>query len=314
MGSVCGTTLALLDAGVPIKDTVAGIAMGMIADGDNHAILSDILGSEDHHGDMDFKVAGTREGITAIQMDIKVKGLKPEVLQSALDQARDGHLHILDRMAEALSEPRENLSPYAPANKAVIIPTDKPDSGIAIWAKSTTSGLAVVLGLVNAPIPLPPGSDEELDLSGSGTVYGDPGTIFPLGIYLAGSTSSFTLTAPSGFPLRIERRNDITVPVASGWTITNAGSPWLVSGDAVGASNVLYKRVYGSTDDSAMTNGRLRLMKGVYLITDPLGLTFKQTTDDGTTQAPPSIRMTFNGKSKIFLFSHPCCLLTQCIS
>lgn len=190
-----------------------------------------------------------------------------------------------------VGDPPMNLTQTA----QVIIPTDKPDSGIAIWAKSTTSGLAVVLGLVNAPIPLPPGSDEELDLSGSGTVYGDPGTIFPLGIYLAGSTANFTLTAPSGFPLRIERRNDITVPVASGWTITNAGSPWPVSGDAVGASNVLYKRVYGSTDGSAMSNGRLRLMKGVYLITDPLGLTFKQTTDDGTTQAPPSIRMTFNG-------------------
>ena len=190
-----------------------------------------------------------------------------------------------------VGDPPLNLTQTA----QVIIPADKPDSGIAIWAKSTTSGLAVVLGLVNAPIPLPPGSGEELDLSGSGTVYGDPGTIFPLGIYLAGSTANFTLTAPSGFPLRIERRNDITVPVASGWTITNAGSPWPVSGDAVGASNVLYKRVYGSTDGSAMTNGRLRLMKGVYLITDPLGLTFKQTTDDGTTQAPPSIRMTFNG-------------------
>ncbi|WP_140419334.1 hypothetical protein [Sphingobium sp. Z007] len=190
-----------------------------------------------------------------------------------------------------VGDPPMNLTQTA----QVIIPTDKPDSGIAIWAKSTTSGLAVVLGLVNAPIPLPPGSDEELDLSGSGTIYGDPGTIFPLGIYLAGSTANFTLTAPSGFPLRIERRNDITVPVASGWTITNAGSPWPVSGDAVGTSNALYKRVYGSTDGSAMTNGRLRLMKGVYLITDPLGLTFKQTTDDGTTQAPPSIRMTFNG-------------------
>ncbi|HBF23869.1 MAG TPA: polyribonucleotide nucleotidyltransferase, partial [Planctomycetes bacterium] len=125
MATVCGGCLSMMDAGVPLKAPVAGIAMGMIADGDNHAILSDILGSEDHHGDMDFKVAGTREGITALQMDIKVKGLKPEVLQSALDQARDGRLHILDRMADSLAEPREKLSPYAPANKAVTIPTDK---------------------------------------------------------------------------------------------------------------------------------------------------------------------------------------------
>lgn len=190
-----------------------------------------------------------------------------------------------------VGDPPMNLTQTA----QVIIPAGNKDAGIAIWAKMQTSGLAVVMGLVNAPEPLPGGSDENLDLSGSGTVYGDPGTIFPLGIYLAGSTANFTLTAPSGFPLRIERRNEITVPVASGWNITNAGSPWPVSGDAVGSSNVLYKRVYGGTDGSSMSNGRLRLMKGVYLITDPLALAFAQTTDDGTTQTPASIRMTFSG-------------------
>ncbi|MFX4087980.1 hypothetical protein ACKU27_23095 [Sphingobium yanoikuyae] len=193
-------------------------------------------------------------------------------------------------------DPPMNLTQSA----QVIIPSSTPDAGIAIWAKSTTSGIAVVLGLVNAPEPQPGGSDEELDLSGSGTVYGDPGTIFPLGIYLAGSTANFTLTVPSGFPLAIERRNEITVPVASQWTITNAGSPWPVSGDAVGSSNVIYKRVYSgsggaSSDNSSMVSGRLRLMRHIYLVTEPLALSFKQTTNDGTTQTPSSIRMTFSG-------------------
>tara|TARA_A100001391_G_scaffold96706_3_gene64132 strand:+ start:7049 stop:10873 length:3825 start_codon:yes stop_codon:yes gene_type:complete len=190
-----------------------------------------------------------------------------------------------------VGDPPMNLTQTA----QVIIPSGNKDAGIAIWAKMQTSGLAVVMGLVNAPEPLPGGSDEDLDLSGSGTVYGDPGTIFSLGIFLAGSTGNFTLTAPNNFPLRIERRNEITVPVASQWNITNAGSPWPVSGDAVGASNVIYKRVYGSTDGSSMVNGRLRLMKGVYLITDPLALAFKQTNNDGTTQTPASIKMTFSG-------------------
>lgn len=196
----------------------------------------------------------------------------------------------------AVGDPPMNLTQTA----QVIIPNSTPDAGIAIWAKSTTSGIAVVLGLVNAPEPQPGGSDEELDLSGSGTVYGDPGTIFPLGIYLAGSTSNFTLTVPSGFPLAIERRNEITVPVASQWNITNAGSPWPVSGDAVGLSNVIYKRVYTgsggtSSDNSSMVSGRLRLMRHIYLATDPLALSFKQTTNDGTTQAPARIRLTFSG-------------------
>ncbi|MCC4257014.1 hypothetical protein [Sphingobium lactosutens] len=193
-------------------------------------------------------------------------------------------------------DPPMNLTQTA----QVVIPTGNKDAGIAIWAKMQTSGLAVVMGLVNAPEPLPGGSDEELDLSGSGTVYGDPGTIFPLGIYLAGSTASFTLTAPSSFPLRIERRTEISVPVASQWNITSAGSPYAVGGDAVSTSNVLYKRVYSgsggaSSDNSQMINGRLRLMRHIHLASDPLALNFKQTTNDGTTQTPASIRLTFSG-------------------
>ncbi len=114
MASVCGSTLSLLDAGVPIKNAVAGIAMGLIAEDGRHAVLSDIQGLEDHLGDMDFKVAGTREGVTALQMDIKIKGLSYEILSQALTQARAGRLHILDRMEETISEPRADMSPYAP--------------------------------------------------------------------------------------------------------------------------------------------------------------------------------------------------------
>jgi polyribonucleotide nucleotidyltransferase len=114
MASVCGGTLSLLDAGVPIKAPVAGIAMGLIKEGEKIAILSDILGDEDHLGDMDFKVCGTSEGITSIQMDIKIGGVTREIMEKALAQARDGRKHILGEMAKALSEPRKDISAYAP--------------------------------------------------------------------------------------------------------------------------------------------------------------------------------------------------------
>ena len=111
MATVCGGTLALMDAGVPIKAPVAGVAMGLVSDGDRFAILTDIAGQEDHYGDMDFKVAGTRKGITALQMDIKIKGLRREILEQALEQARAGRLHILGQMAASLEKPRaEHLS------------------------------------------------------------------------------------------------------------------------------------------------------------------------------------------------------------
>jgi polyribonucleotide nucleotidyltransferase len=114
MAAVCGGTLSLMDAGVPIRAPVAGIAMGLIKDSDRVAILSDILGDEDHLGDMDFKVCGTSKGVTAIQMDIKIDGLSREILAKALDQARDGRLHILGKMLSALPQTRDDLSPYAP--------------------------------------------------------------------------------------------------------------------------------------------------------------------------------------------------------
>ncbi len=125
MATVCAGTLALMDAGVPIKKPVTGIAMGLITDEDkNFAVLSDILGDEDHLGDMDFKVTGTRDGITATQMDIKVDGLSYEVLEKALLQARDGRLHIMDKIMETMDEPRADLKPHAPRMETIIIPKD----------------------------------------------------------------------------------------------------------------------------------------------------------------------------------------------
>ena len=114
MASVCGTSLALMDAGVPIKAPVAGIAMGLVLDGDRHAVLSDILGDEDHLGDMDFKVAGTKNGITALQMDIKIQGITREIMQKALAQASEGRAHILDKMNEVLPTHRDQMSDWAP--------------------------------------------------------------------------------------------------------------------------------------------------------------------------------------------------------
>jgi polyribonucleotide nucleotidyltransferase len=125
MASVCGGTLALMDAGVPIKSPVAGIAMGLIKEGDNSVVLSDILGLEDHLGDMDFKVTGTRDGVCALQMDIKIAGVTKGLMKDALDQAREGRLHILGEMLKALPEPRASLSPHAPRIFTIHINPDK---------------------------------------------------------------------------------------------------------------------------------------------------------------------------------------------
>src|SRR4051812_41961801 len=124
MASVCGSTLSLMDAGVKIKKPVAGIAMGLIKEGDDYVVLSDIAGVEDHLGDMDFKVAGTERGITALQMDIKITGVTFDILRSALEQAQKGRLFILDKMQEALSETRAELSPYAPRITSIKIDPD----------------------------------------------------------------------------------------------------------------------------------------------------------------------------------------------
>jgi polyribonucleotide nucleotidyltransferase len=124
MATVCAATLALLDGGAPLKKPVAGIAMGLVKEQDRVAILSDILGNEDHLGDMDFKVAGTKDGITACQMDIKIRGISMAIMRDALAQAREGRMHILGKMAEAIAEPRADLSPFAPRLTTLMIPVD----------------------------------------------------------------------------------------------------------------------------------------------------------------------------------------------
>ena len=125
MATVCGSSLALMDAGVPLKRPTAGIAMGLILEGERFAVLSDILGDEDHLGDMDFKVAGTEEGITSLQMDIKITGINEEIMRVALDQAKAGRLHILGEMAKALTGARAELGEFAPRIETLKIPTDK---------------------------------------------------------------------------------------------------------------------------------------------------------------------------------------------
>ena len=125
MGSVCGSTLSLMDAGVPIKSPVSGVAMGLVKDGDNYTILTDIQGMEDALGDMDFKVAGTKQGVTAIQMDIKIAGITKDILEDALAQAYRGRMHIMDIMLSTISEPRTELSPFAPRIITLLIDPDK---------------------------------------------------------------------------------------------------------------------------------------------------------------------------------------------
>jgi polyribonucleotide nucleotidyltransferase len=125
MASICGTSLALMDAGVPIKSHVAGVAMGLVKENDQYAVLTDILGDEDHLGDMDFKVAGTHNGVTALQMDIKIDGITEAIMQKALEQAREGRMHILGLMDQAIQGPRQEMSAYAPRILTMRVPSDK---------------------------------------------------------------------------------------------------------------------------------------------------------------------------------------------
>ncbi|MBP11027.1 MAG: polyribonucleotide nucleotidyltransferase [Acidiferrobacteraceae bacterium] len=148
MATVCGTSLSLMDAGVNIKAPVAGVAMGLIKEGENFAVLTDILGDEDHLGDMDFKVAGTREGVTALQMDIKIEGINREIMEQALNQARSGRLHILAEMEKALPGPRPEMSEYAPRITTMRIPTEKirdviGKGGVTIRAISESTGATI---------------------------------------------------------------------------------------------------------------------------------------------------------------------------
>ncbi len=156
MATVCGSSLALMDAGVPLKAPVAGIAMGLIKEGNDFAVLSDILGDEDHLGDMDFKVAGTANGVTALQMDIKITGITEEIMKVALEQAHDGRLHILGEMSKALSGARSELGEFAPRIETIKIPTDKIREVIG-------SGGSVIREIVAE-------SGAKIDISDDGTV------------------------------------------------------------------------------------------------------------------------------------------------
>ncbi len=156
MATVCGSSLAMMDAGIPLKRPVAGIAMGLIKEGDDFAVLSDILGDEDHLGDMDFKVAGTSEGVTSLQMDIKITGITEEIMKVALNQARDGRMHILAEMNKALNTARPELGEYAPRIETIHIPVDKIREVIG-------SGGSVIREIVAE-------SGAKIDISDDGTV------------------------------------------------------------------------------------------------------------------------------------------------
>jgi len=164
MASVCGASLSLMDAGVPISSPVAGIAMGLVKEGDAYAILTDIAGAEDHYGDMDFKVAGTKTGITALQMDIKVPNVTHAILTEALEQARRARLHILDKMNAVIARHRENMSPYAPRIFTLQIPTDKIRELIGPGGK-------VIRGIVEAT-----GCKIDVEDDGSVKIFSSDGT------------------------------------------------------------------------------------------------------------------------------------------
>ncbi len=186
MASVCGGSLSLMDAGVPTKAPVAGIAMGLISEGDNFAVLSDILGDEDHMGDMDFKVTGTREGVTAIQMDIKLDGLPREVLGKALNQAREGRLHILDCMAEAIDTPRDMVNSNAPRIETIKVKPDRirdiiGPGGKMIRAIQTESGAQINVeddGTVQVAAPDGDCARKAIDLIEGLTAEADMGQIY----------------------------------------------------------------------------------------------------------------------------------------
>jgi polyribonucleotide nucleotidyltransferase len=157
MASVCGSTLALMDTGVPIKAPVAGIAMGLIKESDSYAILTDIQGAEDHLGDMDFKVAGTEKGVTALQMDIKIKGLSKEIMSQALSQAHEARLAILKEMLAVIPEPRSELKSFAPRISTVKVPVDKIGAIIGPGGKNIRS--------------IEEESGAQLDIAEDGTVF-----------------------------------------------------------------------------------------------------------------------------------------------
>jgi hypothetical protein len=176
----------------------------------------------------------------------------------------------------------------------VVLPLDKPAAGVGLWIKSTVSGYAITLGLTNAPLPPPNTPDIPLDLSGSGTVYGAPGSIFPLGIYLGpvAADTQFTIDVPDGLPVKIQTSESIVTPLSTTWTTGSSGAPYAPVGDAFPATTVLNKAGDGTW---GYANGRVVANHGTYLKTDALGLDFPTDSDDALTQIPPSIRVGFKG-------------------
>lgn len=176
----------------------------------------------------------------------------------------------------------------------VILPSDKPNAGAGIWIRSTTSGYALTIGLTNAPEPQPEVPGEDIDLSGEGTVFGAPNSIFDLGIYLGGtSATSFNLTLPAGLPILIKSENASADPVASQWRTGSTGSPYPVTGNAVDSGLAMNK--YGSEAGFGYRNGNIVINDTGYISTSALALNFRQTGDDRTTQTPDKIRLTFRG-------------------
>jgi polyribonucleotide nucleotidyltransferase len=168
MATVCGTSMSMMDAGVPLEKPIAGIAMGLIKENDEYVVLSDILGDEDHLGDMDFKVAGTKDGITSLQMDIKITSITSAIMKEALEQAKEGRIHILGEMAKAIEKPQEKISDYAPTITTFHVHKDKireviGKGGAVIREISETTGAKIEIddeGLVSvAAVDAKSGSD-----------------------------------------------------------------------------------------------------------------------------------------------------------
>ena len=176
---------------------------------------------------------------------------------------------------------------------SVILPKDTPNAGAGIWINAQQNGYKITLGLTNAPEPQPGGGNEDIDLSGSGAVYGAPGSIFPLGIFLANTTKTLNVTLPNGLPMLIERRNPGSVPVTASWRLSNVGAPYPREGDAVGAAIVMNK--LGSAGGFSMRNGNVLMQYGSYLSTPSMGLETTITSNEQTTQTPNMIRIGFKG-------------------
>jgi polyribonucleotide nucleotidyltransferase len=187
MASVCGGSLALMDAGAPIKSHVAGIAMGLIKEGDRVVVLTDILGLEDHLGDMDFKVTGTKNGITAFQLDTKIGGISRAIMEKALEQAREGRFFIIDKMHETISAPRENLAPYAPRIYTMQIRQDKirdviGSGGKVIRGIVEQTGVKIDIqdsGLINIASADEESAKKAIDIINSITAEAELGKIYP---------------------------------------------------------------------------------------------------------------------------------------